>query len=354
MSKIVIANHNNIEESLGGQETFFSILSKIFNAKRVSYTIAENVLKHNLFSDVFRIVYRGYVIDKYLVRYENLFKPNLIIKNSGVGGFVKLRTPQIVVFQDPFYNIIEKSIENGIFFNLEHYSTCIELQRKTAQNAKTVAVSNFMKKDMELCGIKCDKVIEEGIDIEKFKPNENKIELRKKYGIPLDKKVGIAVTKFIPPKGWDILAKLINKFPDIHWIVVLTSEVGIKPKLKNVTLLERVVPKLMPELYNASDFYISTSSVESFGLSSVESSACGLPVITYRTGWAWDWWDKRLGLRVDTWDVYSFTKAVNDLFAEGHIKYEPRKAIIEKGFTLERMKKDWKEFVEKTLNKQTS
>ena len=347
MNKIIIANHNNIEESLGGQESFFFELSKIFDAKRVSYATAENVLKYNLFSDVFRIVYRGYVIEKYLKQYEDLFKPNLIIKNSAIGGFVELKTPQIVVFQDPFYTIINKSIENGVFFNLEHYCACIELQRRIAQNAKTVAVSNFMKKDMELCGIKCDKVIEEGVDIKKFKTAENKKELREKYMIPLDKKVGIAVTKFIPQKGWNILAELINKFQDIHWIVVLTSGVGSKPKLKNVTLLERVSPELMPELYNASDFYISTSSVESFGLSSVEALACNIPIINYKTGWAWDWWDERLGLRVNEWNYESFEKAVENL-GKG---YEPRKAIIEKGFTLERMKKDWKEFVDEILNR---
>ena len=307
-------------------------------------------MKHNLFSDVFSIVYRGYVIDKYLKQYEDLFKPNLIIKNSGVGGFVKLKTPQIVVFQDPFYSIIKKSIENGIFFNLEHYSACIELQRMTAQNAKTVAVSNFMKKDMEECGIKCDKVIEEGIDIEKFKPL-NKKELRKKYGIPLNKKVGIAVTKFTPPKGWDILAKLINKFPDIHWIVVLTSKVGSKPKLKNVSLFEGVAPELMFELYNASDFYISTSLVESFNLSACESLACNLPIITYRTGIFWDWFDSKIGYRVDKWNVEEFGKAVEKIKNSDFKEFSPRESLIKRGLTKEVMEKNWQKFVEKTLNK---
>jgi len=345
MNKIVIANWNLREEFLGGQESFFFDLSKIFNAKRVSYTTAENVLRYNLFSDVFRIVYRGYVIEKYLKQYGDLFKPDLIIKNSGIGGFVELETPQVIVFQDPFYNIMKKMIENGAFSpNLEHYSACIELQRRTAKNAKTVAVSNFMKKDMELCGIKCDKIIEEGVDIEKFKPL-NKRELRKKYGIPSDKKIGIAVTKFIPQKGWDILAMIISAFQDIHWIVILTDITSVKPKLKNVTLLERVAPELMQEIYNCADFFINTSPVESFGLSPIEAASCNLPLIVYKTGFAWNWWDNRLGLRVNKWDYESFEKAVKNL-GEG---YEPRKVIIERGFTLERMKEDWKEFVENLL-----
>jgi len=32
-------------------------------------------------------------------------------------------------------------------------------------------------------------------------------------------------------------------------------------------------------------------------------------------------------------------------------EYEPRKAIIERGFTLERMSKDWKDYIENLLNK---
>ena len=65
--------------------------------------------------------------------------------------------------------------------------------------------------------------------------------------------------------------------------------------------------------------------------------------------WAWDWWDERLGLRVDSWDVNSFANAINNLFAEGHVKYEPRKSIIEKGFTKERMAKDWKKLIDEVL-----
>ena len=350
MVKIVIANWNNVEELLGGQETFFNMLSKIFNAKKVSYVTAENVLRHNLLSDPFKIVYRGYIIEKYLANYETLFNPDLIIKNSGIGGFVKLKTKQIVVFQDPFYTLLKEMVNRGIFTsNCEHYSACINLMRESSKGATTVAVSNFMKKEMGLCGIKCDKVIREGIDIEKFKPL-NKKELREKYGIPLDKKVGIAVTKFIPLKGWSILADLINKFQDIHWIVVLTTAVEIKPKLKNVTLLGRVDPELMPELYNTSDFYISTSLAESFGLASIEAASCNIPIITYKTGWADDWWDKRLGLRVESWKTDAFEEAVNNLFLEDRVKYEPRKSIIDRGFTLERMKKDWKEFVKEVLD----
>jgi len=175
--------------------------------------------------------------------------------------------------------------------------------------------------------------------------------------LPLDKKIGIAVTKFIPQKGWNILAELINKFPDIHWLVIFTSKVGSKPKLKNVSLIEQADHKLMPHFYNCADFYISTSLVESFNLSACEAASCGLPLIVFKTGWAWDWWDKRIGLRVDEWNYKDFEKAIEKMYnilnkKDGkvdNILYNPRKAIIEKGFTLDRMEKDWKQFVENLI-----
>jgi len=311
MSKIIVANLN-LPGDQGGAWVFHKTLSQILDAKLVSYLTAEEVINYNLFPySEFQPLYRGFIIDKYLEWYENLFTPDLIIKNAGVGGFMKLKTPQILVFQNAYYTCLKKFIEKRIFFGKASYLECMELERLTSkQSLKNVAVSNFMKEEMKLRDIKCDKVIEEGVDVNAFKPVENKEELKKMHGLPLDKKIGIAVTFFNATKGWDILAELINKFPDIHWIVVFTGEIGVRPKLKNVTLVEKVPHEMMSKYYNCADFYLSTSPVESFGLSSLEGAACGLPIITYKTGWAWDFWDKKLGYRVDDWDVESFEKAV--------------------------------------------
>lgn len=353
--KIIIANWHKSEELKGGQETFFYELSKILNAKRISFWSCEESLQINLFSGLEHRppVYQGYVIEEYLKKCESLFHLDLIIKNSGVGGYENFKTPQVIIFQDPFYSIQKFFMDRGMFTSeFWRYNASIDLQRRTANQAlKTVAVSNFMRKEMEINDIRCDKVIEEGIDVEKFKPVENKEELKKMHKLPLDKKIGIAVTKFISQKGWDILAELINKFQDIHWIVVLTESVGIKPKLKNVTLIEQADPNVMPRFYNVSDFFVNPSPVESFGLSACEASACNLPIIVYKTGWAWDWWDERLGKRVDDWTVEAFENAVKKIRDSDLKEFSPRKALIKKGFTLERMAKEWEEFLEKIINK---
>jgi len=348
--KIIIANWNEPEDR-GGEMVFFSGLSEILNAKLISYRQAENVMNYNLFQDnKFHQFYRGFVIDSYLEWYESLFKPDLIIKNAGIGGFIKLKTPQVMIFQNPFYGYLTEALKKGLFStNDDFWFGCIELMRISAKQATTVAVSNYAKKEMEGCGIKCDKVIEHGIDIEKFKPVKDKEELKKLHNLPLDKKIGISVTQFTSAKGWHILAELINKFQDIHWIVVLSGKAKAKPKLKNVTLIEQASHDLMPRLYNCADFFLLTSSAESFNLASVEAAACNLPLIMYKVGWADDWWDKRLGIRADDWKYEDFEKAVEEIRNSDLSKFSSRESIIDRGFTKEVMEKNWKEFVENLL-----
>ena len=352
--KILICNWMKIEENLGGQETYYYELSKMLNAKRISYWTCENVLQKNLFKGLEHRppIYQGYIIENYLKEHEKLFNLDLIIKNAGVGGYENLKTPQIIVFHDPFYSIQKFFIDREIFLgNFWQYNASIDLQRRTAKQGKTVATSNFMKRDMEMNDIKCDKIILNGIDVERFKPVENKEELKKSHKLPLDKKIGICVTRFISQKGWGILSELINRFPDIHWIVVLSEGVGVKPKLKNVTLIDKANYEIMSRLYNVSDFFISTSPVECFNLSACESLACNIPIITYQTGIFWDWFDDKLGYRVDNWDVESFSKAVEKIRDSDLKEFSPRETLISKGLTKERMEKDWKNYIYEILNK---
>ena len=345
LEKKLIVNWR-FDEGSGGQETFFNYLSSILKAKKVSFSSANKVFGGVNVSGL-KVLRIGYIIDKYLEYYEKLFNLSLIIKNSAIGGFLDLKTPQIVVFQDPFYSILKFLMRYEIFF--EHYLSCIELMRRTGEKSLVnVAVSNFMKKEMSELKIKCDKVIEEGVDVNRFKPREDKQILKKIHNLPLNKKIGIAVTKFLPQKGWDMLIKLIHEFKDIHWIIVLTEKLNSKTKLKNVTLIEEALPDIMPRIYNCADFFINTSPIESFSLSTCEAASCNLPIIFYKTGFAWDWWDKRLGVRVKEWSFEKFKDAIKEVCEN---EYSPRSAIIDRGFTLERMEMEWKQFIEKLINK---
>ncbi len=352
-NKILIANWNTIEEYKGGVESFFSELGEVLDAKQVSFDQAKKSLMAPDVETGFQIVYKGHIIEKYLSKYESLFKPDLIIKNSGVGGFNNLKTPQIVVFQDPFYSIQKFLIDRKIFDSkMEFYSACVDVQRRTGNQAyKNVAVSDFMKYEMGLYGIKCDKVIKHGIDINQFKPLD-KEKLREKYNIPKDKKVGIMVTKFTPSKGWEVVVGLVNQFPDVFWIIVRTAVKSghmDKPMLKNVKLIDKVPREQMPELYNCADFLVNPSPVESFSLCNLEAMSCGIPVIAYKTGFVWKWGRvSDAGIFINKWDFDLYSEALKE-FLQGKHKFLPRAIVIQEELTKERFDREWKEFTEQCI-----
>ena len=63
----------------------------------------------------------------------------------------------------------------------------------------------------------------------------------------------------------------------------------------------------------------------------------------------WDWFDSKIGYRVDSWDVDSFTKAVEKIRDSDLKEFSPRQTLISKGLTKERMEKDWKKLIEEVL-----
>src|SRR3972149_1764422 len=87
------------------------------------------------------------------------------------------------------------------------------MQRMGGKNSiANVAVSDYMKDYMQRLKIPCSRVIQHGVDVDFWKPLDKKEELRKKWGIPNDKKVAICVTKFHPLK-YHLIPQLVKDFP---------------------------------------------------------------------------------------------------------------------------------------------
>ncbi len=322
---------------------FFNSLSNVLNAKQVSSDSAAKALglapNHG-----FGPVFMGRIIDQYLKEYEKLFPLDVIVKNSAVGGYFDLKTPVVTVFQDPYDTISKIMYHYGYALpKIEHYNACVDLQRRTGEKSVcNVAVSKFMQAYMKRIGVKCHKVINEGVDMQKFKPFGEKEALRRKWGISNDKKVGLAVIKFHPAKGWHILAELVQNFKDVFWVICFTEPVNDKARSENVKVFQTLPRDKMQELYNLSDFFILPTACESFGLSALEAAACNIPIITQKTGWAWKFWDKRLGYRIKEWEYGNYEEAVEKVLEDP--KFFPRK-VVEDKFSLQNWAKDWKELI---------
>ena len=137
-------------------------------------------------------------------------------------------------------------------------------------------------------------VILNGIDYEKFQLTISKKILRKKYGIPEDKKVLLNVGSLCKKRNQSSLIDAILRLPENIREEVICFIIGEGPErerleyLIKVNNLERTViltgymdNKKIIEYYTISDLTVITSTSEGFGMPFVESFACGVPILAF-------------------------------------------------------------------------
>ena len=114
-----------------------------------------------------------------------------------------------------------------------------------------------------------------------------KIELRKKLGLPIDCKIAICVGRFIPLKRYNELINEWKNTPEEYQLLLIgggEEESRYKETIKNNNL-KRVI--ILPfhqkqelfEFYKAADVFLHPTSYDVWGLVVNEAMACGLPVI---------------------------------------------------------------------------
>lgn len=329
--KILLSRWENFNFP-GGDTTRYTYLKEMFpDVELVSY---ENIFKKRPINyGINAIEMSTYYKLKYIYN-----KNILIIRNPTVG--VDSEVPQITVWGNPF-----KSITETINYNKKFYTDMTKLQTHS-KNTFKVAVSNFMAEDMKKLGIKPDKIIPNCVDIKFFKPLNNKNELRKKYKIPINKKVGIFVGINSPIKNIKMIEKLIKKFTDIFWIIV--SKDNPNMNYTNLISLATNNRESLSKLYNCADFYILTSPIEGCSHTILEAMACNIPCITSQTGYFWDFWDKRIGYRTEWNNFDSYVKAIKRITTRA---FNPRQVIIDRKLDLESWKKEWYKIIEEVSKK---
>lgn len=263
--------------------------------------------------------------------------------------------------QNPYIDVCSILAEMGFYSKPAQYEFGImypNLQFEQFRKSDyIVACSDFMK---EYITSRIDakvKVIPHGVNTTMFIP-KNKDNLRDKYNIPKDKKVGIWVGAFHPLKGFHFVRELIKSKENMHWILVFKHELKEAPKASNVTYFENIGQDVLAELYNCADFLIMPSSVESFNLVACEAMSCGVPAIITNTGFAFRKGNKGRNMRKEDFGIVveisdsfieDLSTAVDDVISW---KFNPRNFIIEKDFTIEGWKKRWDDFLSEVEKKQ--
>jgi len=166
----------------------------------------------------------------------------------------------------------------------EHFNTsCFDERMKKVENTarystyRTVATNETVKNYKKFGQV---KVIPIGVDMDLYRPLKNKKELREKYNLPKDKKIGVWIGTYHPMKGISKLLEYASLNPDIEWIIIWKWEME-ELKMDNIHSFVKIKQTQICELLNASDFFLSTSQLKPYYMAEWEAMATNIPFVFY-------------------------------------------------------------------------
>jgi phosphatidyl-myo-inositol dimannoside synthase len=179
------------------------------------------------------------------------------------------------------------------------------------------------------------RVVPLGTDPDRFRPGVNAGEARRRFHLPEGSAPWLlTVARLDPYKGVDTVIKalpaILERVPTVRYAVAgsgagrenlekLAQKTGVAER---VCFLGQVDDHDLPALYNLASVYVGASrlagpiDVEGFGISLVEASACGLPVVAGNSGGVPDAVrDGETGFLVPPEDPAAFADAISRLLA---------------------------------------
>jgi glycosyltransferase involved in cell wall biosynthesis len=162
------------------------------------------------------------------------------------------------------------------------------------------SVGRTMQKDTKDIYGKKSYLISLGLEIDKFKKSST-TEInatKKKYKIPLNKKIVLFLGRIVDQKGIDFaiegIARAVVKDKDILYVLAgggdpeyikrlwqQIESLGIKD---NVKMMGQVPEDDIIRIYSMADIFLTTTLWETMSISAMEALSCGVPVITTDAG----------------------------------------------------------------------
>ncbi len=127
------------------------------------------------------------------------------------------------------------------------------------------------------------EVIENGIDVDSFRPDPNKrVEVRKMLGLAPDATIAIHVGRLDPMKDHQAFLTAMAELPNVQAVMVGAGTETL-PDVPNVRRLGHRFD--LSQLYAACDIVVSSSAFgEGFSNAVAEGMACGLPAVATDVG----------------------------------------------------------------------
>ena len=203
------------------------------------------------------------------------------------------------------------------------------LEKKTAQQATLiVAVSRYSaEKIVKHYNVDTAKirVVPNGVDTERFKPEENSAEIRQQLGLG-DAPCLLFVGGLVPRKGLPYLVEAAKKVvhEKANTQILIVGDGPLRTPLKdaiasaglgeNFRFLGRVKDNELPKIYNCADVFVLPSVQEGQGIVLLEAQASGVPVVAFDAGGVKEAVrDRETGLLVKPGDTDGLAEALINL-----------------------------------------
>jgi len=204
-----------------------------------------------------------------------------------------------------------------------------------------------------------------GTDPEKFSASRDSGALRARWGIGNDPVI-LTVARLVPHKGQDVIVRaipnLLREFPALKYVLVgeghdetrlreIAIELGVQDKVIFAGPLSEAE---LPEAYATATIYAGPSrvdneiNVEGFGISFLEASASGLPVVAGDSGGVRSAVkDGETGIVLPPRDVDAWTAVLGDLLrnsAKRKAFGDAGRKAVEDHFNWDRVARDTRDF----------
>lgn len=191
------------------------------------------------------------------------------------------------------------------------------------KNLTIVTVSNWLSNLVSQSILKQHtiKVINNGIDLNSFKPTSSNIKIR--IGITDDKKMilGVVSSGFGIEKGRREFIEY-SKNSKYQIVIVGLSDDDKKDLPSSVICINRTNNQTeLAEYYSAADVFLNPTYNDTFPTTNLEALACGTPVITYRTGGSPETLDTNTGIVVPQGNIRAMANAIELVISNGKEHY---------------------------------
>lgn len=151
------------------------------------------------------------------------------------------------------------------------------------------------------------KVLPNGVDLNIFYPR-NKIEMRTKFKLPLEKTIIIFVGHFENRKGPQRVLEAVKGLGDVG--VVLIGSGNMQLESDHILFKGIMEHSLIPEILSAGDMFVLPTLAEGSCNAIIEALACGLPVITSSDRFNDEIVNDSVAIRVDPCNITQLRNAI--------------------------------------------